>query len=115
MSASVGGPANTATAKNPLSDSVPCTQAVNDPDTLFGRPDALSAYAYLPMNEVFQNRRACGGEANTRIFRRSRSPFLSGAFASATKPGSAPPAAGRRRLITRMRGIRRGVTAGTTS
>lgn len=115
MSAGVGGPANTATAKNPLSDSVPCTQAVNDPDTLFGRPDALSACAYLPMNEVFQNRRACGGEANTRIFRRSRSPFLSGAFASATKPGSAPPAGRRRRLITRTRGIRRGVTAGTTS
>lgn len=116
MSASVGGPANTATAKNPLSDSVACTQAVNDPDTLFGRPDALSAVPYLPMNEVFQNRRACGGELNTKIFRRSRSPSLSVAFASATQPGSAPPAVGRRRRRTATKtGIWRGVTAGTTS
>lgn len=114
MSASVGGPANTATAKNLLSDSVACTQAVNGSSTLFGCPGALSAVSYLPMNEVFQNRRACGGEANTRIFRRSRSPSLSVAFASATQPGSAPPAGRRRRLITKT-GIWRGVTAGTTS
>lgn len=114
MSASVGSPANTATAKNLLSDSVACTQAVNDSSTLFGCPCALSAVPYLPMNEVFQNRRACGGELNTKIFRRSRSPSLSVAFASVTQPGSAPPAGRRRRTATKT-GIWRGVTAGTTS
>lgn len=115
MSASVGGPANTATAKNLLSDSAACTQAVNDSSTLFECPGALSAVPYLPMNEVFQNRRACGGELNTKIFRRSRSPSLSAAFPSATQPGSAPPAAGRRQRLSKQTGIWRGVTAGTTS